>query len=107
MQLELWNTTFFKDALSCGIENFKLKIGTSTFKATHEEADTRLVLHAIQCNFNTVVISARDTDVLLLLVAHFQRTQGSHLWMSGTSKKRRYIPIGEVYRPHHCFHSTL
>lgn len=34
----------------------------------------------------------------LLLVSHFQRMQCEHLWMmSGTSKKRRYIPIDAVF----------
>ena len=68
------------------------------FKSTHEEADTRLVLHAIHCQFNTVVVASRDTDVLLLLVYHFQRMSCEHLWMMcGTSKKRRYIPIEHVF----------
>ena len=68
-------------------------------KSTHEEADTRLVLHAVHSRFHTVVVSSRYTDVLLLfLVSHFQRRQCQHLWMkSGTSKKWRYIPIDAVF----------
>ena len=67
-------------------------------KSTHEEADTRLVLHAVHSQFNTVVVSSRDTVVLLLLVSHFQRMQCQHRWMkSGTSKKRRYIPIDAIF----------
>ena len=67
-------------------------------KSTHEEADTGLVLYAVHSQFHTVVVSSRDTDVLLLLVSHFQGMQCQHLWMkSGTSKKRRYIPIGAVF----------
>ena len=42
---------------------------------THEETDTRLVLHAVNCSKDDIVVSARDTDVLLLLVAHFPRVQ--------------------------------
>ena len=61
-------------------------------KSTHEEADTRLVLHAAHSQFHTVVVFSRDIDVLPLLVSHFQRMQCQHLWMkSGTSKKRLYI----------------
>ena len=67
-------------------------------KSTHEEADTILVLHAVHSQFHTVVVCSRDTDVLLLLVSHIQRMQCQHLWMkSGTSKKRRYIPIDTVF----------
>src|SRR6218665_111098 len=59
-------------------------------RSTHE-ADTRMVLYAVHGQFRTVVMSSQDTDVLLLLVAHFERAQCEHLWMmSGTSKKRRY-----------------
>ena len=56
------------------------------------------MLHAVHSQFHTVVVSSRDTDVLLLLVSHFHRMQCQHLWMkSGTSKKWRYIPIGAVF----------
>lgn len=67
-------------------------------RATHEEADTRLILHAISISLDTVVVSARDTDVLLLLVSHFTRMTSENIWMmTGTAKKRKYIPIGQVY----------
>ena len=67
-------------------------------KSTNEEADTILVLHAVHSQFHTVVVSSRDTDVLLLLVSHFERMQCQHLWMkSVTSNKRRYIPIDAVF----------
>ena len=70
----------------------------SFLRSTHEEADTRLVLHAVHCKFNTVVVSSRDTDVLLLLVSHFPHAQCENLWlMSGTSNKRRYVPIEAVF----------
>ena len=69
-----------------------------SMRSTQEEADTRLVLHAVHSQFKTVVISSRDTDVLLLLVTNFPLTQCDHLRMiSGTSKKRRYIPIDAVF----------
>ena len=62
-------------------------------RSTHE-ADTRMVLYAVHDQFRTAVVSSQDTDVLLLLVAHYERAQCEHLWtMSGTSKKRRYIPV--------------
>ena len=64
---------------------------------THEETDTRLVLHAVNCSKDDIVVSARDTDVLLSLVDHFPRVLCRNLWMmAGTSKKRRYIPIHPV-----------
>ena len=52
-----------------GLE-FKSSTGTTDLgplKYTHEEADTRLMLHAVHSQFHTVV-SSNLTDVLLLLV---------------------------------------
>jgi hypothetical protein len=67
-------------------------------RASHEEADTRMVLHAIHSEAATIVVSATDTDVLLLLVAHSSRCRCTQLWMkAGTAKKRKYIPIKEVH----------
>ena len=66
--------------------------------ASHEEADTRIILHAIHSEANTITVSARDTDVLLLLVAHCDKFQCNQLWMkSGTAKKRKYIPVKDVH----------
>jgi len=73
------------------VRSSKATTDLTHLKATHEEADTRLVLHAVHASsqFNTVVVSSRDTDVLVLLVSHFTRVQYEHLWMlSGTTKKR-------------------
>ena len=57
-----------------------------------------MILHAVHSQYNTVVVSSRDTDVLVILVSHFPRAQCEHLWMlSGTTKKRRYIPVDAVY----------
>ena len=67
-------------------------------RCNHEEADTRLVLHALYSTNETVVVSSRDTDVLVLLVAHYPLAKCKKLWMvSGTSGRHRYIPIDAVY----------
>lgn len=80
------------------VRSSKTTTDLTQLKATHEEADTRLVLHVVQSQFNTVVVSSRDTDVLMLLVSNFPRVQCERLWMlSGTAKKRRYIPIDAVF----------
>ena len=44
-----------------------------SLRATHEEADTCLLLHAIHCEARDVVVRPRDTDVLLLLVDHIEQ----------------------------------
>ena len=84
----------FRDELEVKSSTVTTDLGP--LKSTHEEADTRL--HTVHSMFHTVVVSSRDTAVLLLLVSHFQRMQCQHLWMkSGTLKKRRYIPIDAVF----------
>ena len=72
-------------------------IDITCLKANHEEADTRLVLHAINCEYETVAVYSSDTDVLLLLVSHFAQAMCSNMWMVyGTAKNRKHIPIAEV-----------
>ncbi|CAL4125529.1 unnamed protein product [Meganyctiphanes norvegica] len=39
---------------------------TSQLSSNQEEADTRLILHAINSNYQYIVVSSRDTDVLVL-----------------------------------------
>ena len=84
-ELEVW--------ASRDIENI------SELCSTQEEADTRLILHAINCNFKYIVVSSRDTDVLILLVSHFHRMNCIELWMMcGTQKKPKYIPVHEIVK---------
>ena len=59
----------FRDELEVKSSTCATDLGP--LKSTHEEADTRLVLHAVHSQFHTVVVSSRDIDVLLLLVSHF------------------------------------
>lgn len=73
------------------------QMDTTTLEANHEEADTRIVLHCIHTSAQSVVVSARDTDVLLLLVAHFKEMKCKYLWMKGgTNKAPKYIPIHDL-----------
>ena len=73
-------------------------IDLSALKATHEEADTRLILHCVNTSLDNMVVSARDTDVLLLLVAHVPHISSTNLYMmSGTATKRKYFNIREIY----------
>ena len=49
-------------------------LNLDNLKATHEEADTRMILHMLHCknvsNCRTIAVSATDTDVFLLLLHH-------------------------------------
>lgn len=65
--------------------------------SSHEEADTRLVLHgkdAEQNGYKRVVIKSKDTDVLVLFLYHETTAE---VWMdAGTTKKPKHIPVHQV-----------
>ena len=68
----------------------------------HEEADTRIVLHARDAavrGYHQVNVLCRDTDVLVLLLAHRQDLC-QEIWLfSGTSRTKRYIPVHKISLP--------
>ena len=75
-----------------------------------EEADTRIILHALNMNnqfkdknvMGRIVIKSLDTDVLVLLVHYFSRMSNTReLWFqTGTitalKDGRRYIPVHDL-----------
>ena len=73
-------------------------------KANHEEADKRIILHmleAFDCEYESILVKCRDTDVLLLLV-HFTRGREGKVWMvSGTSKEQECYPVHLINRSLH------
>ncbi|KAG1713911.1 Lactosylceramide 1,3-N-acetyl-beta-D-glucosaminyltransferase [Nymphon striatum] len=66
-------------------------------RARHEEADTRVILHCVHADADTVVVAARDTGILVLLIAHYPKMKCKQLRLkAGTYKKPKYIPVHEV-----------
>lgn len=67
---------------------------------THEEADTRLLLHtahAVNHGCQKISIRTVDTDVVVLATAHFATIKPEELWIDfGSGKTRRYIPVHEL-----------
>ena len=85
-------------------------IDVSHLQATHEEADTRILLHAADATakgYERLIIQCRDTDVLvLLLVFANQLSQG--IWMkAGTAKKPRYIKVHAIALPNEILKGLL
>ena len=67
--------------------------------ANHEEADSRIVLHAVNMTSDMVIVNSTDTDVLILLVSHFSKMKCKDLWLlCCTAKKRKYIPVKAIYQ---------
>ena len=72
-------------------------VDPSVFCTDHEEADTRIILHCIANSCDSVVVLARDTDVLLLLVAHSPSIQATNVWMmAGTAAKHKFFNIRAI-----------
>ena len=67
---------------------------------SHEEADTRLFLHAVNAvrkGCRKLCIRSVDTDVVVLVISTFNAINPDELWLAfGTGTKFRYIPIHEV-----------
>lgn len=64
------------------------------FDCNHEEADTRLVLHALLCE-NDVVIVCKDTDVMILLVWAYIKYNVTKKWYMNY-EKGQYADIGMI-----------
>lgn len=74
----------------------------SSLQCTHEEADTRLILHAKEAEYagyERTVIKARDTDVLVLALGH-QDKLFKEVWIStGTVSDPKLFPVHVISLP--------
>ena len=70
---------------------------TNLGECNHEEADTRLLLHAYDAflnGFKKILIITVDTDVVVIALHHFTKLNVEELWIEfGAGKSRRFIPI--------------
>ena len=71
---------------------------------THEEADTRLLLHAADCvkqGHTVIIIRTSDTEVVELAISLSQQLGAKDLWTSfGTGTHFRYIAIHDIASKH-------
>ena len=72
-------------------------------RSDHEEADTRLFLHAKHAadghQSSRIVIQSPDTNVFLLGVTHFVSLGCEELWLkTGVKDRLRFIPLHDVAR---------
>ena len=85
----------FKDELE--VWSSKDNIDITKLSSTHEAADTRLILHAINCKQKYIIVQSKDTDVLVLLISLFYKINCIELWMkAGTKKNPKFIPVHDV-----------
>ena len=73
---------------------------TNLVPCSHEEADTRLLLHvadAVQKGLRKVCIRTVDTDVVVLAIAMFERINPEEYWIAfGTKSNFHYIPVHSI-----------
>ena len=71
----------------------------SCLRSTHDEADTRIILHARTLTtqgFQRIVVHSRDTDVLVLLV-HFANQLSPEIWFrTGTAKQHTFVVVHKI-----------
>ncbi len=68
--------------------------------SSQEEADTKLILHAVHATNNgasSVRIYSPDTDVLVLAISLFPNLAVDTCMVTGTGQKQREIPIRVIY----------
>ena len=68
---------------------------TESISWNHEEADTRLVLHACRSEIDVVVV-AKDTDVLVLLVHAYAIIRPCTRWYMKIDHEK-FVDIGKIY----------
>ena len=69
-------------------------------ESNHEEADTRMVLHAKHASnpYDTVIIRSSDTDVLILFLAMMHNFRSKDLFLiAGTGSNVRVIHLNKIY----------
>ena len=71
-------------------------------RANHKEADTRVVLHCIHAETEDVVVAARDTDILLLLLAFFSsmKLMLGHMFNIINGNAPTYLISGIIMNQH-------
>jgi len=65
----------------------------------HEEADTRMLLHAKYASTpeTRIIIQSPDTDVLVLCITHCDEMSSEELWFrTGVKDRLRYIPVHTI-----------
>lgn len=65
--------------------------------STRNYESVGITLHAVNTRNKVVVVHSSDSNILVLLIHHFERMQCEQLWLrTGSSKKRMYAPIHTI-----------
>ncbi len=80
----------------------------SSLQSNHEEADTRLLLHAkhATATYDRVIIKSPDTDVFILSIAMQHTIHKEVFFMTGTGNRCRCIPVTTISSNLWMFHNA-
>ena len=96
-KMEEINKQFAVSFGRCTITNIEALNSEKLNGHDHEEADTLMILHAIDvaaCNpFRRLIVSSPDTDVLLLLIHYYASIPSDTQFLTGSGDKTRLISI--------------
>ena len=90
-------TTYRDNVLVANTSTEPVKPDISNIQpCNHEEADSRMILHAVDAykqGYKRVMLYATDTDVLVLTIYTISQFENCELWLAfGHAKHFRYIP---------------
>lgn len=84
---------FDKTRVESSVKSFE----TLPLNSNHDYAKTRAVVHAIKSEADKIVVLAKDTEMLLLLIHHFDKMRCKELWLrKESSSKRIYVPVHTI-----------
>ena len=90
LMIEARKTYLTRNVITAG--GFEEQTGVASdvriLQSSHEEADTRIILHvkaACRDGYERVIVSCRDTDVLVL-PTHFAGQLSRELWMRASTR---------------------
>lgn len=69
-------------------------------RCLHEEADTRIILHAIHASetHRRVVIASSDTDVAIITLFHRSKISADHIQIAtGTGDRKRLVDVNAIH----------
>lgn len=89
--------------VTCGEMCYKLSSNgssvVSSLKSNHEEADTRVIVHAAHASkagYKSIIMVSEDTDVMVLCLANNANINSKIFMKQGTKTRTKYIDISKM-----------
>ena len=95
-----WSKGFVRDL--SGINAFGITADETQLvqelQSNHQEADTRMLLHARHASMSCdkIIVSSPDTDVFMVMLSKVTEMNGQLFMLTGTGNKRRIIDVSSV-----------